>query len=247
MARLLALVYGVICYLVFLGTFLYAIWFVWTMDAPHAPPASLGAALLIDAGLLALFALQHSVMARLGFKRIWTKIVPRPIERSTYVLAASLALLAVIVFWQPIPGALWSIQAPAAQMLLHVLFFAGFGMVLVGTFLINHSDLFGLQQVWTYWLQKSYEPPIFATPGPYRTVRHPIYLGFIVAFWSTPRMSYAHLFFAVMTTAYILVAIQLEERDLVTFHGEAYRIYRSGVSMLVPWPRKKSMAVGKPS
>lgn len=239
MARYLALVYGVVCYVVFLGTFLYAIWFVWTMDAAHPPSASLASALLIDAGLLTLFALQHSVMARQGFKRAWTKIVPHPLERSTYVLAASLALLAMIVFWQPIPGAVWSVQAPAAQKLLHVLFFAGFGLVLVGTFLIDHFDLFGLRQVWAYWLERTYQPPVFATPGPYRAVRHPIYLGFIVAFWSTPRMSYAHLFFAVMTTAYILVAIRLEERDLISYHGEAYQIYRSGVSMLVPWPRKK--------
>ena len=239
MKRFLGLLYGIVCYLFFLAVFLRAIWFVWTMDS--LPPRSpLIVALLTDAGLLALFAVQHSGMARQGFKRVWTKFVPQPLERSTYVLVASAVLLAVIEFWQPIPGTIWNLQQPLVVMILHVLFGLGWLMVLVGTFLINHFDLFGLNQVWRYWRSAPYDPPKFATPGPYRVVRHPIYLGFVVAFWSAPHMTSAHLFFAVMCTAYILLAIQFEERDLITFHGESYRIYRSGVSMLLPLPRKRT-------
>ncbi len=238
MARILASLYGVACYVVFLGTFLYAIWFVWTLDQPK-PEAPLGRALLFNTGLLLLFAVQHTGMARQGFKRVWTRIVPPPIERSTYVLAASAALLVVIFFWQPIPSVIWEVEATAGRMVLHSLFWAGWLLVLASTFLLGHFDLFGLKQVWKYWRRQPYEPPAFKVPGPYKLVRHPLYLGFIVAFWSTPRMTLGHLYFAAVTTAWILVAIQLEERDLVTFHGEQYKLYRSGVSMLVPWPRKK--------
>jgi methanethiol S-methyltransferase len=238
MGRILALLYGVACYVVFLGTFLHAIWFVWTMDRPR-PEGPLGRALLINTGLLLLFAVQHSGMARQGFKRAWTKFVPLAIERSTYVLAASLALLAVVFFWQPVPSVIWQVDTPSAQSLLQTIFWAGWLLVLLSTFLLDHYDLFGLRQVWRYWRQEPYVPPVFQTPSVYRLVRHPIYLGFLMAFWSAPRMTLGHLYFAAVTTAWILLAIQLEERDLITFHGDSYKIYRSGVSMLVPWPARK--------
>ena len=238
MKRILALLYGVLCYLFFLAVFLRAIWFVWTMDALPAK-LPLGQAVLIDAVLLGLFAIQHSGMARQGFKRAWTKLVQQPVERSTYVLVASATLLAVVVFWQPMPQTIWSVASQPWVLLLQVLFWMGWLLLLASTFMINHFDLFGLQQVWRYSRNLAYEPPKFVTPGPYRLVRHPLYLGFLVAFWSAPHMTLGHLFFSVMCTGYILLAIQLEERDMVTFHGESYRVYRSGVSMLVPWPGRK--------
>lgn len=238
MKRTLILLYGIVCYLVFLAVFLRAIWFVWTMDSAAATGSWIRA-VLIDAGLLSAFAIQHSGMARQGFKRAWTRIVPRAAERSTYVLFASLVLLAVVQFWQPLPGVVWRVEAPAAIVILHGLFWFGWALLFVCTLLIDHFDLFGLKQVGRNWRGKPYEPPTFKAPGPYRMVRHPLYLGFLIAFWSAPVMTSAHLFFAVMCTGYILVAIQLEERDLVKFHGEQYRIYRSGVSMIVPWPSKK--------
>jgi protein-S-isoprenylcysteine O-methyltransferase Ste14 len=239
MARVLALLYGVVCYFVFFATFLYAIWFVWKMEQPRPATNSLAMSLLIDACLLGVFAVQHSVMARQWFKRAWTKIIPRTIERSTYVLAASLALLAIIVYWQPLPQLIWNVQSASAAMVLHILFWFGWVLILVTTFLIDHFDLFGLKQVWRFFRKEPYQPSAFTTPMFYRFVRHPLYLGFLIAFWCTPRMTADHLFFSVMTTAYILLAIQFEERDLMTFHGEAYKIYRSGVSMIVPWPARK--------
>lgn len=241
MKRLIGLLYGIVCYVFFLAVFLRAIWFVWTMDA-RPPRSSLWVALGTDAALLALFAVQHSGMARTGFKRVWTKLVPQPLERSTYVLLASAVLLAVVQLWQPLPLTIWTVLSPPVVMLLQGLFFLGWLGVLGSTFLINHFDLFGLHQVWRYWRNAPYEAPKFVTPGPYRVVRHPLYLGFVVAFWSTPHMTLGHLFFAVMCTLYILLAIQFEERDMITFHGETYRIYRSGVSMLLPLPMKKKTA-----
>lgn len=238
MKRALILCFGVVTYVIFLAVFLRAIWFVWTMDSAAAQ-APFVQALVTDAVLLGVFAVQHSVMARQGFKRAWTRIVPRAMERSMYVLMASLVLYAVVYFWQPMPTPMWHVQAAWAVMLLNVLFWIGWGILLISTFLINHFDLFGLKQVWGQWKGKQYEPPVFRIPGFYQFVRHPIYVGFLIAFWSAPQMTFGHLFFAVMCTGYILVAIQLEERDLVKFHGEDYKIYRSGVSMLVPWPRKR--------
>jgi protein-S-isoprenylcysteine O-methyltransferase Ste14 len=241
MKRYAILVYGLVCYTVFFATFLYAIWFVFTMDAASSDLSRpLSARLLIDAGLLSIFALQHSIMARQFFKRAWIAIIPAAAERSTYVLFASLALLLLIRFWQPLLGPVWRVENPAGIIALRVLFFIGWGMVLISTFLINHFELFGLKQVWCFFTGKEFKVLGFVTPGPYKFVRHPIYLGFIIAFWSTPTMTAGHLFFAIMTTAYILVTIQLEERDLTTFHGEQYRSYQKSVSMLTPWPRKKS-------
>ncbi|HET7205425.1 MAG TPA: isoprenylcysteine carboxylmethyltransferase family protein [Terriglobales bacterium] len=245
MKRAFGFAYGTLCYVIFLGVFLRAVWFVWTMDrVPSASPLS--RALLVDAALLASFAVQHSGMARQGFKRAWTRFVPPLLERSTYVLMASLVLLTVVEFWQPLPGVVWTVHNAAAVKLLQALFWSGWLLLLTCTLLIDHFDLFGLKQAWKYLRNGKYEPPTFRTPGPYRLVRHPLYLGFLIAFWSAPRMTSGHLFFAVMCTGYILLAIQLEERDLIAFHGEAYRTYRSGVSMLVPLPGKRLEAASEP-
>jgi len=239
MKRILGFAYGVLCYLFFLGVFLRAIWFVWNMDN-LAPQGSLSRALLINAALLGAFAVQHSGMARQGFKRAWTKIISPALERSTYVLAASAALLLVVEFWQPLPGVIWTSEKPAAVAILRGMFWFGWALLFTCTLLIDHFDLFGLKQVWKYLRQEPYDPPKFRTPGPYRLVRHPLYLGFMISFWSAPRMTSGHLFFAVMCTGFILFAIQLEERDLVSFHGDEYRRYRKGVPMLLPLPGRKA-------
>jgi protein-S-isoprenylcysteine O-methyltransferase Ste14 len=241
MKRILGFAYGVLCYLFFLAVFVRAIWFVWTMDTSPAQ-STLSHSLLIDAALLGAFAVQHSGMARQGFKRAWTRIVPHNLERSTYVLMASAVLLAVVEFWQPLPGVIWTVGDPAAVRVLQVLFWFGWMLLFTCTLLIDHFDLFGLKQAWQYLRKQQYHPPQFRTPGPYRLVRHPLYLGFLIAFWSAPRMTSGHLFFAVMCTGYILVAIQLEERDLINFHGEAYRLYRQGVSMLLPLPGRRPVS-----
>jgi len=241
MKRVVILIYGLVCYVVFFATFLYAIWFVYTLDKPAGGATRpLLERLLINAGLLSVFALQHSVMARQGFKRVWTRVIPEPAERSTYVLLASLALLLLIRFWQPLLSPIWTVENPVGRSVLHGLFWLGWGIVLVTTFLIDHFELFGVKQVWSSYTGRHHEPMAFRSPGPYKIVRHPLYLGFIIAFWSAPDMTAGHLLFAIMTTAYILVAIQLEERDLIHFYGEKYRSYRSSVSMLIPWPRKKA-------
>jgi protein-S-isoprenylcysteine O-methyltransferase Ste14 len=244
MKRLIFAIYGVVCYVIFFGTFLYAIGFIGgfatptTLDGPATmPPLN---ALAINAGLLALFAVQHSVMARPWFKARWTRVVPVPIERSTYVLLSSLALILLFAYWQPMGGVVWSVADPVGRAVLYALFGFGWTLVLVSTFLINHFDLFGLRQVWLYLTGKPYTPPSFGTPLLYRIVRHPLYVGWFFAFWMTPAMTIAHLVFAVATTVYILLAIQFEERDLVTFHGEAYEDYRRRVPMLVPFARGRS-------
>lgn len=239
MKKVLFFLYGVIAYVIFLGTFSYAVGFVSTFLVPKhidsIPELPLSNALLIDAALLALFALQHSIMARPAFKAWWTKVVPVPIERSTYVLFSSLCLLLLFWYWQPLGGVIWDAEPEAARIALHSLCLIGFTIVLVATFLINHFDLFGLRQVWLYLNGKKYESLPFRTPFFYKYVRHPLYFGFLIAFWSTPTMTAAHLFFAVMTTGYILIAIQLEENDLSKHFGDKYKEYKKTAPMIIPF------------
>jgi methanethiol S-methyltransferase len=236
--RLAIFTYGLLSYLAFLGTFLYAIAFVsgiavpTQLDGPATGP--LGVSLAIDTGLLTVFALQHSIMARSWFKSWWTQYVPTTIERSTYVLCASVALMMLFALWRPLGGVVWSIERPAVAVALRVSAALGWSLVLFATFLINHFDLFGLRQVWLVLIGKPYTKLPFRTPALYRVVRHPLYLGFLIAFWSTPTMTLAHLVFAVATTAYIVLAIQFEESDLVAEHGAAYESYRRRVPMLIP-------------
>ena len=240
--RLTFFAYGAAAYLIFLATFLYAIAFVGgfavprTLDGPLE--SSLPTALAIDCGLLTIFALQHSVMARHWFKERWTQVVPWAIERSTYVLCASLALLLLFWQWRPIGIEIWSVENAAARVALWTLFAAGWATVLIVTFLINHFDLFGLRQVCLPLIGRPYTPITFRTPLPYRFVRHPLYFGFLLAFWMTPTMTLAHLVFALATTAYIILAIQFEERDLLHAHPE-YAAYRRRVPMIVPGLRSR--------
>jgi protein-S-isoprenylcysteine O-methyltransferase Ste14 len=240
--RIAFFAYGVVCYVIFFATFLYAIGFIGgfavpaTLDGPATVPLAQGIA--INAGLLALFAVQHSIMARKWFKDWWTRIVAPALERSTYVLLSSLALIFMFWQWRPLGGVIWSVDNETSRIVLRSLFAFGWGLVLVSTFLINHFDLFGLRQVWLFLRGKPYTLLRFGTPGPYRLVRHPLYVGWFFAFWMTPVMTSAHLLFAIATTAYILIAIQFEERDLVREHGHAYEEYRRQVPMLIPFTRR---------
>ena len=242
--RIAFFAYGSLSYLIFLGTFLYAIGFIGNFGVPTtldgAARDPLGVALAIDVGLLTLFAVQHSVMARKWFKDWWTRVVPKPLERSTYVLFSSLALILLFWQWRPLGGVVWSIEDPMGRLVLRGLFAFGWALVLVSTFLINHFDLFGMRQVWLYLRGLPYTTLRFGTPGPYRLVRHPLYVGWLFAFWSTPTMTLAHLLFSIATTGYILIAIQFEERDLAREHGDAYAAYRQSVPMLVPFPRRRT-------
>jgi protein-S-isoprenylcysteine O-methyltransferase Ste14 len=244
MGPILALAYGVAAYFVFLCTFLYAIGFVSGVVVPKTvdtgPAGPIGEALVINVLLLSLFAVQHSVMARKPFKRWLTQFVPPSIERSTYVLLASLALILVFWQWRPISAIVWEAANPALAMALLGLSLLGWLIVLLSTFLINHFELFGLQQVLLNMIGKDAAEPRFRTPLLYKLVRHPLYLGFIIAFWATPVMTAGHLLFALVTTVYILVAIALEERDLIDLFGDEYRRYRQRVAMLVPFWRKSS-------
>lgn len=243
MGRALAFAYGVVSYLIFFVTFLYAVGFVGNLFVPKSIDSGeavpFGQALLVNGLLLALFAVQHSVMARPAFKRWWGRFVPQPVERSTYVLLASLVLILLFWQWRPMTDVVWSVENDVARYTLWALFFIGWATVLVSTFLINHFDLFGLRQVYLYQRGREYSELGFKTRFLYKLVRHPIMLGFIIAFWSAPVMTVGRLVFAVATTAYILIAIRLEERDIVSVHGTAYEEYRQQVSMLLPIPKKR--------
>ena len=241
--RISLFLYGLVCYAMFFGTFLYALGFIGNLFVPKsidsAPQEPLLHALLINVLLLGAFAVQHSLMARPFFKERWTKIVPKEAERSTYVLFSSLALILMFWQWQPMGGVIWNIQDSVGRGLLLSLFAFGWLLVLASTFLINHFDLFGLRQVTLYLLGKEYTRLPFKTPGLYKFVRHPLYVGWFFTFWATPTMTAAHLVFALATTAYILIAIQWEERDLVDEHGRVYENYRRSVPMLIPSGKKK--------
>ena len=239
--RALALAYGVGSYAVFLGVFLYAIGFLanaWTPTTiDGAQRLGTWAALGIDLALLGLFAVQHSVMARPSFKRWWTRLVPQPVKRSTYVLVSSLVLALLFWQWQPVGGTVWELTAAWSRTAVIALYAAGWATVLIATCLIDHFDLFGLRQTLLYARGRPYTHLAFRTPGPYRIVRHPLYVGWLMVFWAAPTMSVSRLVFALATTAYILIAIRLEERNLLDVHP-AYRTYREQVPMLVPRLRR---------
>ena len=238
-----AFLYGIVAYLAFLGSFLYAIGFVGnlvvskTIDSGSEGPLS--HALLINVVLLGVFAIQHSVMARPGFKTWWTRFVPTSVERSTYVLLSSLSLFLLYWKWEPMTGVVWSVENPAGRLILQLLFWLGWAQVLLSSFLINHFDLFGLRQVFLRLRGEEYAPVPFRKTALYEFVRHPLLLGFLIAFWATPQMSYGHLLFSVATTGYMLIGIVLEERDHVKNLGDAYAQYRREVPMLLPMPWKR--------
>ncbi len=242
MGRVAFFVYGAVCYMIFFATFLYAIGFLGNFVVPKSIDSGtngpVGRAALINVLLIGLFGIQHSVMARPRFKTWWTKFVPQPVERSTYVLASSLALILIFCQWQPMTSVVWQIDYPMAQWILKGLFITGFVIVLYTSFLIDHFDLFGLRQVFLHWRGTAYTDKPFGTPSLYKLMRHPLYLGWIIAFWSTPEMTSGHLLFAVAATAYIFIAIPLEERDLVRVFGEEYQRYRKRAPMILPLPRK---------
>jgi protein-S-isoprenylcysteine O-methyltransferase Ste14 len=237
--KFIAFLYGMASYLIFFVTILYAIGFVMGLVVPKnidtGSVSSMTEAIVVNLLLMSLFAVQHSVMARKGFKAWWTKYVPKPIERSTYVLAASLCLLLLFWQWRPIPAVVWQVDNPDLAAAVAMLSLGGWVLVFTSTFLINHFELFGVSQVANHLVDKEVPAPKFRTPLLYKFVRHPIYLGFIIAFWAAPVMTAGHLMFAAVTTAYIMVGIWLEERDLIEMFGDQYREYKQRVSMLIPW------------
>lgn len=243
MSKIGAFIYGIVAYVVFFASFLYAIGFTGNIFVPKTvdsgPSDVLVRSLVIDLFLLGAFAIQHSVMARQGFKSWWTKIVPKPIERSTYVLISSLLLFLLYWQWRPLTTVVWDVMGGGA-LFLEGLFWLGWVIVLFSTFMIDHFDLFGLRQTFFYWQAKPYTTPPFRKAGLYKIVRHPIMLGFIIGFWATPRMTAGHLFFAVMTTAYIFIGIAFEERDLRKFHSRDYEAYRKETPALIPFFKKGS-------
>jgi methanethiol S-methyltransferase len=249
MKRFVFFLYGVICYSIFFVTFLYAIGFVENIIVPKTIDYGLQGGTshvwLIDILFLSLFALQHSIMARQGFKKWWTKIVPFPIERSTYVLFSSIGLILLFTLWRPITGIVWNIQDSFLYPFMFLISYLGWFTVLLGTFLINHFNLFGLQQVYRNLQNKEPVKPKFVTPFFYKIVRHPLMLGFIIAFWAAPKMTVGHLLFAFATTGYILVAIQFEERDLVKLHGNDYIRHQHEASQIIPMPPKNEPETGK--
>jgi protein-S-isoprenylcysteine O-methyltransferase Ste14 len=242
MQRLIYLAYGVACYLMFLATYAYLAGFVGNWFVPKsidsAETGSIATAMIVNLALLALFGLQHSVMARPAFKRVWTRLVPEPIERSTYLLFSNLALIVLMWLWQPIDAVIWNLQQPAAWWLLTVLFAAGWLLVPLVSLMINHFDLFGVRQVWLYWQGKPYTPLPFHTPLAYGWVRHPLYIAWAIAFWATPTMTLGHLLFAGVLTGYMVLASKIEERDLVAHFGQQYEDYRRRVPAFVPIGRR---------
>jgi protein-S-isoprenylcysteine O-methyltransferase Ste14 len=236
--RIAAVVYGAACYGIFFVTFLYLIGFVANLVVPKSidsgTAGSVAGALAVNALLLALFGVQHSVMARPGFKAVWTRVVPKAVERSTYVLASSLALILLVVAWQPLPQAIWDVQSEPGHTLLLAGYFLGYGLVLYSTLLIDHFDLFGLRQVVLYFRRRAYSEKSFVTPSLYRFIRHPLYVGWFATFWVTPTMSVGHLLYAVAMTGYILIAVRYEERDLAAMLGEPYRRWRARTPAFVP-------------
>jgi protein-S-isoprenylcysteine O-methyltransferase Ste14 len=247
MKKILFPIYGIIAYVIFFATYCYAVGFVTNILVPTGldskPTSSLGYAILLNVGLLVLFALQHSVMARPAFKKRWTTIVPEPLERSTYVLLSSLCMILLFIYWQPMGGVVWSVDSEIAYLTLTGISLLGFGIVLVSTFLINHFDLFGLRQVWLFFIGKPYTQLPFKTPFFYKYVRHPLYLGWMIAFWAAPTMTVAHFLFAAICTGYMLTAIRFEERDLVQAFGDQYIKYKQKAPMLIPFAHKNKTGI----
>jgi len=250
MSRIATLLYGVLTYALFLGVFLYSIGFIGGFVTPTrldgAPTHPLGMSLAIDLGLLGVFAVQHSGMARPAFKRWWTRIVPQAAERATYVLVTNILMIVLFATWQPIGGVIWDTAGPV-RLAVTGLYLLGWLVLFYATCLIDHLDLFGVKQVWRRFTNATYVAPKFYTPGMYRFVRHPLYIGWLMIFWAAPTMTVAHLVFAVMTTAYILVAIQLEERDLLDAFGRDYAEYRRRTPMLIPRIGRRRRSLGSPT
>jgi protein-S-isoprenylcysteine O-methyltransferase Ste14 len=245
MSKIASLICAIVCYAIFFATFLYLIVFVGDFSfagitVNTGPQASIATAVIVDVALIALFGLQHSVMARQGFKRWWMRIVPPPIERSIYVLSASIMLIILFYCWRPIDYVVWDISSPILYSLIWLLFWIGWGMVLLSTFLINHFELFGLQQAWFHMRGREPEPPRFRQPLFYKWVRHPLYLGFFLAFWAAPQMTAGHLLLAAGMSVFMLIAIQYEEHDLVSLFGRDYELYREQAGMLLPRFRRRS-------